>query len=232
MSDLVRGVRAGMTTAKLVGRIVGTVEKASPSRLVSRVMALAPGALPLPALARKARAGLRKEDDLHERLHADVMATLVRMKEKDPSLEQALEEAFGYAVFPAVGKATLVLGGAYGKGEVFRKRDSIGYAALVQLTIGVQVGGQTYSELVLFQDKETLDRFKRSKVGFAANASAVIVKAGAAATSHYKRGMQIYVHAEGGMMLELGIGAQKLAFRRSRIRRKDAPKWEAAHQPA
>jgi lipid-binding SYLF domain-containing protein len=162
---------------------------------------------------------LNKESEVSHLLHAEVGATLKRMVEKDPGLAKALQQAYGFVVFPSVGKAGLALGCSYGLGEVFKKDKLVGYGAIVQLTLGVQVGGQTFSELVLFQDENTLNTFKQSKVGFAANASTVIVKAGAAATNSYKGGMQVFVDAEGGLMLELAIGIQKLIFRPAALTR-------------
>jgi lipid-binding SYLF domain-containing protein len=173
-------------------KALSTVKKLSPARMVD---------------------ALKKESEVSHLLHAEVAGTLKRMTEKDPGLAKALEQAYGFAVFPSVGKAAIALGCAYGLGEVFKHGKLVGYAGIVQLTIGVQVGGQTFSELVLFQDEQTLKRFKESKVGFAANASAVLVKAGAATTNHYKGGMQIFVDSEGGLMLELAIGGQKLIYR-------------------
>lgn len=163
---------------------------------------------------------LKKEAEANRQLHAESVAALERMKERDESLAQQLEDAYAYAVFPAVGKASLVLGGSYGKGEVFREGKIEGYAGLVQLTLGLQVGGQTYSELVLFQDEEAFKRFKAGKIGFAGNLSAVIVKAGAAATNNYKQGMQIYVHSEGGLAAEAAIGGQKLFYVPARLMKK------------
>lgn len=164
--------------------------------------------------------GLKKEAEISKRLHAESKAAVERMKAKDESLVKQVDEAYAYAIFPAVGRASLVLGGSYGKGEVFRDGKLEGYAGLVQLTLGLQVGGQTYSELVLFQDEEALKRLKAGKIGFAGNLSAVIVKGGAAATNNYKHGMQIYVHSEGGLLGEAAIGAQKLIYRPSVLMRK------------
>jgi hypothetical protein len=77
----------------------------------------------------------------------------------------------------------------------------------------VQLGGQTFSEIIAFQDKAALDRFKAGRWAFAANASAVLVKAGAAASSNYEKGAAVFVSSEGGMMLEVAIGAQKFFYR-------------------
>jgi hypothetical protein len=122
----------------------------------------------------------QKEVATIEELHGEVRATLDRMEAKDPGLKNLLRHAHAYAVFPSVGKATAVIGGAFGKGEVIRGGRVVGYAALGQLTLGVQLGGQTFSEVIAFQDAAAFDRFKQGRYAFAANASAVMVKAGAA----------------------------------------------------
>src|SRR5688500_6018289 len=102
-------------------------------------------------------------------LHDEVTATLKRLQAKDPGLKRMLKNAHGYAVFPSVGKASAVIGGAYGRGEAYEKGELIGYATLSQLTLGVQLGGDTFSEILIFEGKEALDRFKRGKTAFAAN---------------------------------------------------------------
>lgn len=166
----------------------------------------------------------QKEVDTIEQLHGDVRATIDRMEAKDPGLKQLLKDAHAYAVFPSVGKATAVVGGAFGKGEVIQGGRVVGYAAVGQLTLGVQLGGQTFSQIVAFQDKAALDRFKQGRYAFAANASAVLVKAGAASSANYEQGAMVFVMSEGGMMLELGLGAQKFFFRPAVLgRTKKAP---------
>jgi lipid-binding SYLF domain-containing protein len=145
-------------------------------------------------------------------IREEVKATLKRLKAKDPGLRQLLKDAYGYAVFPSVGKAALVIGGAYGRGAVFEQGKLIGLATIGQTTIGVQVGGDTFSEIVLFEDEQALERFREGKLKFAANASAVIVKAGAQATNNYEKGVQTLAYSRGGMMLEAAIGGQKFRF--------------------
>jgi lipid-binding SYLF domain-containing protein len=157
--------------------------------------------------------GLAKESTLAPLLGEAVKAALGRMREKDPGLGEAIEKAYGYAVFPSVGKATAVLGGAYGRGEVFEHGKLIGYAAIVQMTIGVQLGGDTFDELILFENSAALDRFKSGKIAFAANASVAILKAGAATTSDYAGGTRVFLNSEGGLILETALGGQKFVFR-------------------
>ncbi len=146
-------------------------------------------------------------------IREEVKAALKRLKAKDPGLKQLLKDAYGYAVFPSVGKAALVVGGAYGRGAVFEQGKLIGFATIGQTTIGVQIGGDTFSELVVFEDEQALERFKEGKLKFAANAAAVLVKAGAQATNNYEKGVQTLAYSRGGMMLEAALGGQKFKFK-------------------
>lgn len=145
-------------------------------------------------------------------IHDDVQAALKRLDAEDPGLKQMLKKAYGYAVFPSVGKAALVIGGAYGRGEVYERGKAVGYATIAQTTIGVQIGGDTFTEVLVFRNKEALDRFKGNKLAFAANASAVLVKAAAAGTADYEKGVAAYAYGQGGMLLEAAIGGQKFHF--------------------
>jgi lipid-binding SYLF domain-containing protein len=166
----------------------------------------------------------QREVDVIDELHGEVRAAVDRMNAKDPGLQPLLQQAHAYAVFPSVGKASLVVGGAFGKGEVIQGGRVVGYAALAQLTLGVQLGGQTFSEIIAFQDAAALDRFKRGRYAVAANASAVLVKAGAASSANYQRGVIVFVSSEGGMMLELAVGGQRFWFRPAVLgRTKKAP---------
>src|SRR3954467_5688741 len=139
-------------------------------------------------------------------MRKEVNATLKRLEKKDPGLKQMLQDAHGYAVFPSVGKAAVVIGGAYGKGMVFEQGKPIGYGTIGQTTIGVQLGGDTFSEIVVFESKETLDRFKKGKFAFSANASAVLVKAGASATANFEKGAAAFAYSSGGVLLEAALG--------------------------
>ena len=156
---------------------------------------------------------LQKEAKLGPVLHADVLAALKQVQSKNPELKKVLDESAGFAVVPAIGRASLVLGGAYGLGEVFQGERVIGYAAIVELTIGVQVGGTTFHEIVVFHDEGALKNFKQGKYAFAADASVEIVRAGAQASKGFGATSSIYVFDEGGMLLDLAIGGQKFIFK-------------------
>jgi lipid-binding SYLF domain-containing protein len=166
----------------------------------------------------KLLSGVNKERSLNRTLHKDVQAALKMIEEDHPKVQKIIDQAYGYAVFPAVGRASAVLGGSYGKGEVFEQKRLVGYAGIVQVTLGVQLGGETFTEIVLFSDKEDLKRFKQSKTGFAANASAVILKAGAAVSNSYQSD-RVLTFSEGGLLIEAVIGVQKFIFKPAALTR-------------
>jgi lipid-binding SYLF domain-containing protein len=141
--------------------------------------------------------------------------TLKRMERQDPGLGDFLNRAYGYVIFPSVGKGAVGVGGAYGHGEVYEHGNFIGYATLTQASIGVQLGGQEYSELVVFESRDSLDRFTQGNFTFAANASAVAVTQGASASAPYRNGVAVFTMAKGGLMFEASIGGQKFNFKRS-----------------
>src|SRR4051812_6947868 len=107
------------------------------------------------AMAKQQKSKTRQENEITKSpLHKDVVATLKRLEKKDPGLRKFLDDAYGYVVFPSVGKAALVVGGAYGRGMVFEEGKPIGFATMGQMTIGVQIGGDTYSEVIAFESPE------------------------------------------------------------------------------
>jgi lipid-binding SYLF domain-containing protein len=145
-------------------------------------------------------------------LSEQVTDTVALMKSRDPNLMLWFEDAYGYAVFPSVGKGAIILGGAHGQGQVFEQGTLIGTATLSQGTIGAQIGGQAYSELIFFKDKWALDTFKRGDMQLSAQASAVAVRAGASSDADYESGVAVFTMAKGGLMLEASVGGQKFDY--------------------
>ena len=138
---------------------------------------------------------------------------IAKVKEKDPRMPKAFEDAHAYAVFPSVGKGGLGLGGAHGKGRVYERGKLVGLSSLIQLTLGLQLGGQAYSEVVFFKTKSAFADFKRGKLKLDAQATAVALDARAAADLAYRDGVAIVTIAKGGLMYEASIGGQKFSFR-------------------
>ncbi|HTC23244.1 MAG TPA: YSC84-related protein [Gemmatimonadales bacterium] len=143
---------------------------------------------------------------------SDAQAVIAKFKEKDPNLKKVFAEAYGYVVFPTVGKGGIGIGGARGKGYVYEHGELIGRSTLTQVTIGLQLGGQVYSEVVFVRDKDAMDSFKRGRLKLDGQASAVAVTARAAVDVGYRNGVAIVTMAKGGLMYEAAVGGQKFSF--------------------
>ncbi len=146
-------------------------------------------------------------------LQAQSRTAINDVKLQDPSIQKFFDHAYGYAVFPKIAKGAAGVGAANGDGVVYEQGQPVGIAEMTQVTLGLQLGGQTYAEYIFFQDKAHLDVFKGGNTEFAANASAVAVKSGAAATNDFSNGMAIFTMPLGGLMFEASIGGQKFRYR-------------------
>jgi lipid-binding SYLF domain-containing protein len=131
---------------------------------------------------------------------------------KISSLKPYFKQARGFAVFPNVGKGGIGIGGARGKGEVFEKGNVIGSTTLTQISIGFQLGGQAFSQIIFFKDKKSLERFTEGNFEFGASASAALISEGANATADYSDGVAVLTFSKGGLMYEASIGGQKFSY--------------------
>jgi lipid-binding SYLF domain-containing protein len=176
------------------------------NRAVSSIVALA--TLVLLAGCSTAPKSEARKDTLQD----EAQTTVNRFQREDPGLRNMLDKSYGYVVFPNVGKGGVIVGGAYGKGVAYEQGNMVGFADLTQATVGAQLGGQTFAELIVFQNREAMERFKNNELTFAANASAVAVKAGAAAAARYENGVAVFTDPNGGLMFEASVGGQKFTF--------------------
>jgi len=133
-------------------------------------------------------------------------------QQQDPSLTGVLNKVPGYAVLPNIAKGAFGVGAAIGHGVVFEKGKPIGTAKLTKVTVGAQVGGQSYSELIVFQTQKALDDFKRGDFALAADASAVALSAGVSTNLKYSNGVGVITAGEKGLMYEAAVGGQRFKF--------------------
>ena len=147
-----------------------------------------------------------------EEIRADAKVAKEEFLKADWKMEKHFNEAYGYAIFPNVGKGAIGIGGAAGNGVAYEQGQEIGMAKLTQVSIGFQWGGQAYREVVFFENKEAMDNFKGNNVELAAQASAVAATAGASADANYKDGVMVFTIAKGGLMYEASVGGQKFKF--------------------
>lgn len=153
-----------------------------------------------------------KSEKGKEDLSKAVVSTMKRLDVQDSGMRDFLNKSYGYVIFPVVGKGGFIFGGAYGRGEVYEQGQMIGYADITQGTVGLQAGGQTYTEVIAFETKQALEDFKSGKFAFAANASAVALKSGASAAARYTNGIAVFFSSEGGAMVEAAVGGQSFTF--------------------
>jgi lipid-binding SYLF domain-containing protein len=144
------------------------------------------------------------------------------------------DKSIGYAVFPTIGKGGIGIGGAHGSGRVYKGGEVIGTSDMTQLTIGFQLGGEAFSQIIFFENETALDDFISGNFEFSADASAVAITAGAHATANtgggasagmsggqnnadtaslgFRKGMAIFTIAKGGLMYQATLGGQKYSY--------------------
>lgn len=130
----------------------------------------------------------------------------------DSGIQSFLDEAAGYAVFPKVGQAGFVIGGAHGKGVFFENGDVVGSASITSGQIGLVAGVQSFSELVIIQTPEVLESFKSGSFEWNARAGGVVAKSGAASNASFSDGLAVFLTNQGGLMGDISVGAQKFKF--------------------
>lgn len=153
------------------------------------------------------------EPDNTDKLELATAQAIIKAKEADPNMATWFESAYAYAVFPRVGKGGIGIGGAHGKGIVIFGDQTVGKTSLSQLTIGLQLGGQVYSQFIMFRDKTAFDHFTRGNFELGAQASAVAISVGASADANYDGGVAVFTIAEGGLMFEASIGGQQFKYK-------------------
>jgi lipid-binding SYLF domain-containing protein len=172
------------------------------SRLVTALPLLA--VLSLPALAASS------DDDSAAIKKAE--AAVDMFKKVDPSLDKFFKHAKGWAVFPSVAKGAIVVGGAGGKGVLFEKGKPVGKTSLTQVTVGLALGGQSFSEIIFFENDLALSKFRGGDFSLAAQVSAVAAASGAAAAAKYTQGVAVFTAGESGLMFEASVGGQGFGF--------------------
>lgn len=147
-----------------------------------------------------------------QKIIADAEEAKRKFKERSPNVEGMFDTSAGYAIFPNVGKGAYILGGAAGNGVVYEGEKMVGFAELRQIDIGLQLGGQAFSQIIFFETDEELNRFKEGNFEFGGNASAVIIEKGRAESINFNDGIAVATMPKAGAMVEISIGGQKFNY--------------------
>lgn len=150
--------------------------------------------------------------DLTEFNHQEAEMTIDTFKTADSELERLFETSYGYAVIPSVGKGAIGIGGAAGKGIVYEGGQPIGGVQMTQVSIGLQVGGREFSEVIFFENEEAFKKFTDDDFQLSADATAVALKEGSTTNERFTNGIIIYTKPKGGLMFDASVGGQKFEF--------------------
>lgn len=164
---------------------------------------------------------------------ADNVNEAIEVFKKSEAVQPFFDSAYGYVVFPTIGKGGFFLGGAYGNGRVYKQGKITGTASLIKVTFGFQLGGQAFSQIIFFENEKAYNEFTSGNFEFEGAASAVVITAaaqaktgtdgntagaslgpatGTQAETHYMDGMAVFIHTLGGLMYEMSLGGQKFSF--------------------
>jgi lipid-binding SYLF domain-containing protein len=141
--------------------------------------------------------------------------------------------SYAYAVFPSVGKGGLGVGAAHGSGRVYVQGKHVGDVKMNQISVGLQAGGQAFSQMIFFEDKRAFDEFASGSFEFDATVQAVAITASATASAgtagaaagaaggkndattagKYHKGMAVFTVAKGGLMYQAAVGGQKFKYK-------------------
>ena len=163
---------------------------------------------------------------------ADDYADTIHAFQKAKDSGRFFSKSYGYAVFPTIGKGGVVVGGAHGTGRVYVHGAWVGDTSMTQVSVGAQLGGEAFSQIIFFEDQRAFKEFTSGKFEFGAQAQAVAITAGAGAQATtggtgagtnvgkdtaelkgaYQNGMAVFTLAKGGLMYEVSIGGQKFSY--------------------
>lgn len=163
--------------------------------------------LPCPA------AGLEWQADPNDKLQVAVQRTVEQFLDQRPELGAYFEQAWGYAVFPRVLKGGAMFGAAWGKGLVIEQDRLVGRCSQFLASLGAQLGGQSYRQVILFRNESAMDTFKTGRIEFEGRASVVVLTAGASVDPANLPDVAIFTLTESGLMFEAAAAGAKYTYR-------------------
>lgn len=166
-------------------------------------------------------------DDAKEEAAEDKAAIAAFIE--SPVASKYHKSAYGYAVFPTIGKGGFGIGGAHGSGRVYVGSKKTGDTSMTQISFGLQAGGQAYRQVIYFENKKAFDAFTGGEFEFGAQAEAIALTASAgvsagtegtsasanesqAEESKYFHGMVVFTMGKGGLMYQAALGGQKYSY--------------------
>lgn len=151
-----------------------------------------------------------------------------------PAVQPFFDNCYGYVVWRRIARGGFGIGGATGRGQVYVDGEVTGFSRLLDVSVGFQLGGQVYRQIIFFENKAAYEDFTDGGFEFDAQAAAIAVTASAqassgtqgsqaavgaattselAAASAYYNGTRVFTMARGGLMYQVTIAGQRYNFR-------------------
>jgi lipid-binding SYLF domain-containing protein len=147
-----------------------------------------------------------------QNLRRDADATLAEMSSRDPAVAEMTRSARAYAVFPSVGKGGALVGGAYGKGILYEGGVPTGFVSLEQASIGAQLGGQSFAELLVLRNPADIDALKDGRFTVGANVGVIVLSPEAAGQKAFDSDAIVFVLPRGGLMVDISFSGQRMKY--------------------
>lgn len=147
-----------------------------------------------------------------DNLRRDAEVTLDAMYARDPALHDIARGALAYAVFPSIGKGGALVGGAYGRGILYEGGVATGYVSLEQASIGAQLGGESFSELLVLRNADDIEALKAGRFSVGANLGVVVLTSGANTHETFNPDASVFVMPRGGLMVDISVNGQKVKY--------------------
>ena len=146
-------------------------------------------------------------------IESKIDGTLSRFYQEVSNGKDLIKKAKGVLIFPAVYKAGIGIGGEYGEGALQIHGKSADYYSTAAASIGLQLGAQKKSIIVVFTQNEALEKFRLSsgwKAGVDASIAVIAVGAGGSMdTSKLNQPVIAFVMDQKGLMYNLTLEGAK-----------------------
>lgn len=149
-----------------------------------------------------------------DEINAEVREALKNFQKQTSAGHELSKKASGVLVFPSVIKAGIGIGGEYGEGALLVKGKTVAYYNIAAASIGLQLGAQARSQIVLFMTDKSLADFRKSegwKAGVDGSVALATLGAGGALdTETAKQPIIGFIFSNKGLMYNLTFEGSKI----------------------
>jgi len=149
-----------------------------------------------------------------QEINAEVKQALADFRKHTGAGHELSQKASGMLVFPNVIKAGIGIGGEFGEGALVVKGKTVGYYNIAAASIGLQLGAQARSQIVLFMNDKVLGEFRNSqgwKAGVDGSVALATLGAGGSVdTETAKQPIIGFIFSNKGLMYNLTFEGSKI----------------------